>query len=365
MPINFSPAQRKKHRETEFLYFDLETFTSADGTLIPNLAVLQNGFGECVYYPKSNEPIGTDISDELWKFLISPQFHNCHNFTIAHNFSNWREIFMEISGGICPFNAGLTIASLVRLVPKIKENKGMRCASKLFLNSFWGRLDMQENRSNYVFINEPLKFYEMLSNGKNFVSGWNFVNDDVVTVQFEKKQSFWEENSTTNVILAAFTTCWNYAYRTNDGKHLIKIKGSNDERAVRRLDADLKPLLMSKRYSTMETRYRTMPYGSYDKLAFAYQRFHPHDFEYPNDNKKFDPDFTKQFRIVNKNSRYSIRRNIPTPDYLISTIEELQNKLHGPHGEFWFDREDYTGGYTLFGMKLGICGRKTLKLIHQ
>ncbi|OQV19435.1 hypothetical protein BV898_06549 [Hypsibius exemplaris] len=76
MPINFSQAQRKKHRETEFLYFDLETFTSADGLLIPDLAIVQNGFGECVYFPKSNEPIGRDISDELCKFLISPQFQN-------------------------------------------------------------------------------------------------------------------------------------------------------------------------------------------------------------------------------------------------------------------------------------------------
>ncbi|OQV19436.1 hypothetical protein BV898_06550 [Hypsibius exemplaris] len=77
----------------------------------------------------------------------------------------------------------------------------MRCVSKLFLNSFW------ENRSNRVFINEPLKFYEMLSNGENLVSGWDFVNDDVVTVQFKKEQSFVEENPTTNVIIAAFTTC--------------------------------------------------------------------------------------------------------------------------------------------------------------
>ncbi|OWA52426.1 hypothetical protein BV898_16883 [Hypsibius exemplaris] len=92
MPIKFSSAQRKKHRETEFLYFDLETFTSADGTLIPNLAVVQNGFGECVYFPKANEPIERDISDELCKFLISPQFHNC--IAIAHNFSGFDGMFI-------------------------------------------------------------------------------------------------------------------------------------------------------------------------------------------------------------------------------------------------------------------------------
>ncbi|OQV19439.1 hypothetical protein BV898_06553 [Hypsibius exemplaris] len=167
--------------------------------------------------------------------------------------------------------------------------------------------------------------------------------------------------------------------------------------------------------------------------------------------RKFDSDLTKQFRIVIKNPRLRIRRNIPAPDYLISTTEELQSKpckyhvertvirvtdiprstqstvisnlqigqlpkicligfvdskdfhgdstrspflfdhfglqqiscevdgqsfpgrpytaefdkfqslecyeglletfekRHDPHGEFWFDREDYAGGYTLFG----------------
>ncbi|OWA52428.1 hypothetical protein BV898_16885 [Hypsibius exemplaris] len=84
---------------------------------------------------------------------------------------------------------------------------------------------MQENRSNRVFINEPIKSYEMLSNGENLVSGWDFINDDVVTVQLKKEQSFVEKNPTTNVILAAFTTCWSYAYLTNDGKHITKIKG--------------------------------------------------------------------------------------------------------------------------------------------
>ncbi|OWA55214.1 hypothetical protein BV898_19602 [Hypsibius exemplaris] len=215
MPINFSPAQRKKHRETEFLYFDLETFTSADGTLIPNLAVVQNGFVNAVL-PKTNEPIEETSRDELCKFLISPQCHNClTNFILKWCLANgiipqkqiingtkimqmdicnptlginlrihcsyrqiplklfdfpaalelkddktyfdqwyagekqakdgrydfnaelrdyckrdvdvlrdgcqkWREIFMEISGGICPFNAGLTIASLCSVIWRLK-----------------------------------------------------------------------------------------------------------------------------------------------------------------------------------------------------------------------------------------------------
>ncbi|OWA54007.1 hypothetical protein BV898_18430 [Hypsibius exemplaris] len=74
-------------------------------------------------------------------------------------------------------------------------------------------------------------------------------------------------------------------YTPHHGSKVDKIDAILYWRAVRRLDADLEPLLMSKRYPTMEARYRTMPYGSYDKLAFAYQGFHLHDFEYRNDNK--------------------------------------------------------------------------------
>ena len=181
----------------------------------------------------------------------------------------------------------------------------------------------------------------------------------------------------------------------------------------------------------------------------------------------FDTDKTKHFKIFIKNPRLSIRRHIPSPDYMIQVTEELQtkpckyhvertvvrvtdiprgtqstvlsnlqigqlpkivligfvdsedfhgksnrnpflfdhfnvqqlscevdgqsfpgrpytadfakgqslecynglletlDKRHDSHGEFWFDREQYNGGYTLFGMKLGTCGRGTLGLIRQ
>jgi hypothetical protein len=181
----------------------------------------------------------------------------------------------------------------------------------------------------------------------------------------------------------------------------------------------------------------------------------------------FDADKTKQFKIFIKNPRISIRRHIPTPDYMIKVSEELQTKpckyhversvvrvtdiakgtqstvvsnlqigqlpkvvllgfvdsddFHGkstrncfnfdhfhlqqlscevdgqsfpgrpyiadfdknqslecynglletlekrndPLGELPIDRDQYAGGYSIYGMKLATCGRGTLGLIKQ
>ena len=66
---------------------------------------------------------------------------------------------------------------------------------------------MQENRSNRIFIKDTLQYYTMLLNGENYVSGWDYINENVISVRFKKENSYVEQNPTTNVILAAFTTC--------------------------------------------------------------------------------------------------------------------------------------------------------------
>jgi hypothetical protein len=62
---------------------------------------------------------------------------------------------------------------------------------------------MQENRSNKAFIQDPVKFYEMLMNGENIISSWALMNEDTVQLVYKKEESFVESNPTTNVVLAA------------------------------------------------------------------------------------------------------------------------------------------------------------------
>ncbi|XP_055344851.1 uncharacterized protein LOC129592761 isoform X3 [Paramacrobiotus metropolitanus] len=91
---------------------------------------------------------------------------------------------------------------------KITPNAGLRSLSKLCLNSFWGRLGMQENKLSTAYITEPEKFYDMLLSGKYHVHSWDMFSEDVVQLTYTKESGFVDRNPNTNVILAAFTTCW-------------------------------------------------------------------------------------------------------------------------------------------------------------
>ncbi|XP_055342667.1 uncharacterized protein LOC129591156 isoform X2 [Paramacrobiotus metropolitanus] len=91
---------------------------------------------------------------------------------------------------------------------KINSNPGLRALAKLCLNSFWGRLGMQDNKLNTMYISEPEKFYSMLLSGKHHVNSWDLFTEEIVQITYTTEPGFVDRNPNTNVILAAFTTCW-------------------------------------------------------------------------------------------------------------------------------------------------------------
>lgn len=90
----------------------------------------------------------------------------------------------------------------------MKENVGLRNLAKLCLNSFWGRLGMQDNKPTTVHINTISQFHHYLFSGCYDVSSWNLLNDDILQLTYRRRHGFVEPNTNTNVVLAAFTTCW-------------------------------------------------------------------------------------------------------------------------------------------------------------
>ena len=67
---------------------------------------------------------------------------------------------------------------------------------------------MKENRSNTEFLTDPGTFWQRMLSGEKEVVSWNLVNDDVVQITSKAAESFEEQNGTTNVVIAAFTTCY-------------------------------------------------------------------------------------------------------------------------------------------------------------
>ncbi|XP_055341431.1 uncharacterized protein LOC129590302 [Paramacrobiotus metropolitanus] len=91
---------------------------------------------------------------------------------------------------------------------KIEANPGMRALAKLCLNSFWGRLGMQDNKPNTKYISSPEEFYRMLLSGEYHIHSWDLFSDDVLQLSYTRESLFVEQNPHANVVLAAFTTCW-------------------------------------------------------------------------------------------------------------------------------------------------------------
>ncbi|XP_074645851.1 uncharacterized protein LOC141902110 [Tubulanus polymorphus] len=89
---------------------------------------------------------------------------------------------------------------------KIKKAKGMRTVAKLCLNSMWGKLGQNENKTTAKYISDPGELYRMLLDETLEISDLLLCNDEVLRVHYKKREEFVESTNKTSVALAAFTT---------------------------------------------------------------------------------------------------------------------------------------------------------------
>lgn len=90
----------------------------------------------------------------------------------------------------------------------IKKNPGIRSVMKLCLNSFWGRFGMQTNKVQVKFVNNLKEWLDLIAHDKYTIHSIDDSIEGVLVVFFSEKENHFEKtNNTTNVIIAAFTTC--------------------------------------------------------------------------------------------------------------------------------------------------------------
>jgi len=89
----------------------------------------------------------------------------------------------------------------------IKYNAGLRLIAKAFLNNFWGRLGLRENLPRTHFAKTVENFFEIVNNSAYVVNDFQIVNDSTVALVYENHADMKKTDVTTNVALAAFTTC--------------------------------------------------------------------------------------------------------------------------------------------------------------
>jgi len=88
----------------------------------------------------------------------------------------------------------------------IKKNPGMRGLAKLMLNSFWGKFGQRPNMTQVDHIDDPSIYFDKLTSDKEEVTTVNFVSDEMVEIRWRYKDDFVDNQSKTNVVIAAYTT---------------------------------------------------------------------------------------------------------------------------------------------------------------
>ena len=114
----------------------------------------------------------------------------------------------------------------VQLDPsKIKYNPGLRLIAKAFLNNLWGRLGLRDNLPKTEFVRTPERFFEIVNDASNNIKDFHIITDDAVTVTYERYGDAIGMSTSTNPVLAAFTTCHGRLhlldYMTSAGKSLL------------------------------------------------------------------------------------------------------------------------------------------------
>ena len=90
---------------------------------------------------------------------------------------------------------------------KVSSNPGLRAVAKLMLNSFWGKFGMRDNLTKTQFVYEPKKFYRLLQSKANKIHDIHIVTEECVMVTSSHEDEYNEGNNTSNIAIAAFTTC--------------------------------------------------------------------------------------------------------------------------------------------------------------
>jgi hypothetical protein len=89
---------------------------------------------------------------------------------------------------------------------QIEKNEGLRSLAKLMLNSMWGKMGQNPNKSKMTYVSDPVEYVKMMTDDSLEITDLIFVNDEHIALRWNQKSEFVESLPNTNVVLAAFTT---------------------------------------------------------------------------------------------------------------------------------------------------------------
>uniref|UniRef100_A0A8D8ZAP4 DNA-directed DNA polymerase n=1 Tax=Cacopsylla melanoneura TaxID=428564 RepID=A0A8D8ZAP4_9HEMI len=89
---------------------------------------------------------------------------------------------------------------------KIKPNPGYRSVSKICLNSLWGKFGQRQNMSQTEYITDVSRWFKILLDDTLEISSCIFITEDMVQVNYKYHDKYVEDPFSTNIYIATFTT---------------------------------------------------------------------------------------------------------------------------------------------------------------
>ena len=91
---------------------------------------------------------------------------------------------------------------------QIAHNPGRRSLAKLILNSFWGKYGQRNNLKQSKYVHDQADLLSQLLDERKDIGDFHILNVDTCMLSYKMHNEFVEECPTSNVAIAAFTTCW-------------------------------------------------------------------------------------------------------------------------------------------------------------
>jgi hypothetical protein len=89
---------------------------------------------------------------------------------------------------------------------KIEVNPGRRAVAKICLNSLWGKFGQRQNMSQTEYVTSVQRFYEVLLDDRLTDINVNYLTDEMAQMSYKFKDHYVENNTSTNIYIALFTT---------------------------------------------------------------------------------------------------------------------------------------------------------------
>jgi hypothetical protein len=88
----------------------------------------------------------------------------------------------------------------------IKHCAAARSLGKALITHLWGKLSQASGKTHTLFIDQPSELFDLILSDKEIVSDIQFVNDDMLEVQYTTHPEFEGVHPFSNVVMAAFIT---------------------------------------------------------------------------------------------------------------------------------------------------------------